>query len=52
MVNLLEPHAGVEIVGTAADGETGLELAGKLRPDLVIADMAEAGTLSLASGQF
>ena len=25
-----------EIVGTAADGETGLELAGKLRPDLVI----------------
>jgi two-component system nitrate/nitrite response regulator NarL len=39
LINLLETHPAVEIVGTAADGERGLELAAKLRPDLVIGDM-------------
>ena len=39
MVNLLETHPAVAIVGTAAEGETGLELAAKLHPDLVIGDM-------------
>jgi len=43
LVNLLETHSAVEIVGTAADGATGLKLAGKLRPDLVIADLEMVG---------
>jgi len=47
MVNLLETHPAVEIVGTAANGETGLEVAGKLHPDLVIADMEMPGLSGL-----
>ena len=39
MANLLETDPVLDIVGTATDGETGLELARKQRPDLVIADL-------------
>ena len=40
---LLEPMAGVAIAGEAGDGETALDLAGRLSPDLVLLDIAMPG---------
>jgi two-component system, NarL family, invasion response regulator UvrY len=34
---------GLDVLGEAADGETGLDLAGRLRPDVVIADLRMPG---------
>jgi DNA-binding NarL/FixJ family response regulator len=48
MVNLLETDPAIEVLATAADGEAALELAGKLHPDLVIADMELPGISGLA----
>lgn len=48
MVNLLETDPVLDIVGTATDGETGLDLAQKQRPDLVIADLELPGMSGLA----
>jgi len=39
---LLEPH-GILIVGEAADGATGIELANELEPDLVVMDIRMPG---------
>ncbi|MEV4253564.1 response regulator transcription factor [Spirillospora sp. NPDC049652] len=38
LVSLLEA-AGIEVVGQAGDGRTALELAGRLRPDLIFLDV-------------
>lgn len=47
VVNLLETHPAIEVVGTASDGEAGLDLAGKLQLDLVIADLEMPGLSGL-----
>ena len=39
MRNLLEQEKDFELVGEAADGEEALELAGKLKPDIIIMDI-------------
>src|SRR6476469_2443845 len=36
---ILEPHSCFKIVGEASDGESGLQLALELRPDIVIVDI-------------
>jgi DNA-binding NarL/FixJ family response regulator len=36
---VLRAHEGVEIVGEASDGAEGVELAGELRPDIVVMDL-------------
>ena len=36
---MLESDAGIKVVGTARDGEEGVELARKLKPDLVTMDI-------------
>lgn len=41
---LLSLLPGVEVVGTAADGEEALALAAKLRPDVVLMDLRMPGT--------
>jgi DNA-binding NarL/FixJ family response regulator len=47
LVNLLETDPAIEVLATAADGDAGLDLAGKLQPDLVIADMELPGISGL-----
>lgn len=48
LVRMVEPLPGVEIVGVATDGGMALELAGRLRPDLVILDVEMPGPDGLA----
>lgn len=43
LVALLETAEDVEIVGEAGDGRSGLELALRLRPDVVVCDLALPG---------
>lgn len=40
LVRLLEQQAGAEVVGEADDGQQLLELAGRLRPDVVVSELA------------
>ncbi len=40
LVSLLRDHADMEVVGEASDGESAVELALKIRPDVVIMDVA------------
>lgn len=40
---LLEAEAGIEVVGEAADGETALQLARELAPDIVVLDINMPG---------
>jgi two-component system response regulator NreC len=44
---LLEAVSGIEVVGEAADGERAIEMAGSLRPDVVLMDIAMPGTNGL-----
>ncbi len=41
---LEKPDTGIEVVGEAADGEEAYELVGRLRPDVVLLDIAMPGT--------
>lgn len=44
IVGLLALDAGLEVVGEAADGREGVELARSLRPDVVLMDLRMPGT--------
>lgn len=37
---MLEDEEGFQVVGEAGDGEQAIEMAGRLRPDLVLLDMS------------
>lgn len=41
---LLEEHPGLSVVGEAADGREAIEVANRLKPDVVLMDMAMPGT--------
>ena len=45
--NLIALQPGVKVVGTALDGEDGLQLARTLRPDIVFADLEMPGRTGL-----
>ena len=40
LVNLLQAHSDISVIGEAADGEQAVELAGKLMPDVIVMDLA------------
>jgi DNA-binding NarL/FixJ family response regulator len=42
--SLIESEAGFKVVGTAADGKTGVRRAGELKPDIVMMDLTMPGT--------
>src|SRR3954469_6857246 len=44
VARMLLEHEGYEVVGEAADGETGLRVARELSPDLVLLDIQLPGT--------
>lgn len=39
LTNLLNHHEGIEVVGAASDGAMAVELAARLRPDVVVMDI-------------
>ena len=45
LARLLGSAPGIEVVGTAADGEEGVALAERLRPDVVMMDLSMPGAL-------
>ena len=47
LTNLLEMHSPIECVGTALDGQEGLELIERREPDLVLVDMEMPGLSGL-----
>jgi DNA-binding NarL/FixJ family response regulator len=46
---MLDPHDDLLVVGTAADGATAVELAGALRPDVVLMDLRMPGVDGVAA---
>ncbi|HET6795121.1 MAG TPA: response regulator transcription factor, partial [Acidimicrobiales bacterium] len=40
---ILAPHQGFEVVGEASDGAEAVEVAGRLRPDVVVMDIRMRG---------
>jgi DNA-binding NarL/FixJ family response regulator len=47
--SLIESEAGFKVVGTAADGKTGVRRAGELKPDIVMMDLTMPGTSGIDS---
>ncbi len=46
---LLEDDPSITVVGEASDGETAIELAGRLRPSVIVMDWTMPGTAGLAA---
>ena len=40
LLNLLHAHAGIRVIGEAADGEQAVEMALRLQPDVIVMDLA------------
>ena len=48
---MLEDDAALDVVGEASDGDEAIQLAGQLKPQVIVMDCAMPGTNGLAATQ-